>query len=88
MQEHQEQWELYIHTPNFFMNFNVSKFYPKMRPQKYSSDAGLKAIFQSKSPQIKKAGGKICQIKIKIRDKNETYKTDTSRRISPKTKIE
>ena len=64
------------------------KICPKNDIRKLSNDAGLKAIFQPKSPQIIKAGGKIKQITIKICDKNETYKKDMGRRINTKAKIE
>lgn len=64
------------------------KICPKKDIRKRSKDAGLKAFFQPKSPQIIKAGGKIKQRTIKICDKNKTYKKDLGRRINPKAKIE
>ena len=64
------------------------KIYPKNDIRKRSNDAGLRAFFQPKSPQIIKAGGKIKRITMKICDKKVTYKKDLSRRINPKAKIE
>ena len=56
--------------------------------RKFSSNADLKAFFASFSKWVIKIQGENKTNNNKNRDKKAIHRTDTSRRINPKAKIE
>lgn len=91
MNRHKLDIKLCFLPPAFGVNLISQKIYPKNDIRKRSNNAGLRAFFQPKSPQIIKAGGKTKRITMKIVIKMrhikktwQTYKPKSKDLIKPR----